>query len=94
MSIRLAAATLALTVSLIVGTASSQGYPTLSEPAVATGSLPRTSTHNRKSGWGDCSVTPRNSGKHPCRDPFLRRRHRAHGDHDIHEQPVRVIKQN
>lgn len=49
-------------------------------------------THNRQAGWGDCGAR---AGQKGCRDPFLRRRHRAHGDHDGYEQPAtrkRVIK--
>ena len=42
-------------------------------------------THNRPAGWGDCGSAP---GQKSCHDPFLRRRHRAHGDHDGYEQPV------
>lgn len=55
-----------------------------SHPAVQ--SAVHSRTHNRPSGWGDCGAR---TGQKGCRDPFLRRRHRAHGDHDGYEQPSR-----
>lgn len=77
---------LALGVIAVAALANGQDPRSADASHSAAPSVVHSRTHNRPAGWGDCGARTEQKG---CRDPFLRRRHRVHGDHDGYEQPAK-----